>query len=187
LRGPTSFRSLGIRVLSTVFFTGGDVAELSRRPSPPTRFLRSGSGCSGAVVGAWTCAMPSEPVASDLGINDEQVELLGVLVDRRRRLGERPARRISQLHLLLLIPRRPRRLRPPGRPGSCSRRSVSARRPGRRTPTRRRDDAEWACSSLGAWRARCPRDVSSRGAGSSRSGSANPRGSTPDRLRCSTR
>ena len=94
---------IGRHVATRLIAEGERVVDVPARLSHRVRLLTSGNGRKTDDTDAHSIALVGVRVSGLRPIvNDAQVELLRVLVDRRRMLGEDHTRKISQLHRLLL-------------------------------------------------------------------------------------
>ena len=110
------------------------VVDVPPKLSARARVFATGQGRKTDATDAHSVALVGTRMAGLRPVvDDEQLAVLRILVDRRRSLGEDHTRMISQLHQLLLelIPVGRRRTSPPPRPRRCWRRSARAMPPAR--------------------------------------------------------
>jgi transposase len=94
---------IGRHVATRLIAEGERIVDVPAKLSYRVRLLTSGNGRKTDDTDAHSIALVGVRVSGLRPVvADEQVELLRVLVDRRRMLGEEHTRKISQLHRLLL-------------------------------------------------------------------------------------
>ena len=83
--------------------TGEDVVDVPSKLSARARVFTSGQGRKTDATDAHSVVLVGVRMTGPRAfVNDEQLGLLRVLVDRRRSLGEDHTRMVSQVHALLL-------------------------------------------------------------------------------------
>ena len=138
-RGPTaSGRSRGAAGSDTtwrcVCSDDEQVVDVPPKLSARTRVFATGQGRKTDATDAHSVALVGTRMSGLRPVvNDEQLAVLRILVDRRRSLGEDHTRMVAQLHQLLLelIPEQRRRTSPLLRPKRCSPRCVPVTRSAR--------------------------------------------------------
>lgn len=146
-------RHIALRLLAD----GEQVIDVPPKLSARVRAFATGQGRKTDATDAHSIALVGTRMTGLRPVvNDEQLAVLRVLVDRRRALGEDHTRMISQLHQLLLelIPAGPSGTCPPPRPRSCSRPSGPGTSPARPADASRPSSS---ATSSGSMRARRPR------------------------------
>jgi transposase len=94
---------IGKHVANRLLADGERVVDVPPKLSARTRVFATGQGRKTDATDAHSVALVGTRMAGlRQVVNDEQLALLRILVDRRRALGEDHTRMISQLHLLLL-------------------------------------------------------------------------------------
>lgn len=94
---------IGGHVAERLTKAGEDVVDVPPKLSARARIFTSGQGRKTDATDAHSVALVGVRMAGLRAfVNDEQLGLLRVLVDRRRSLGEDHTRMVSQLHALLL-------------------------------------------------------------------------------------
>jgi transposase len=94
---------IGRHVATRLIAEGERIVDVPAKLSYRVRLLTSGNGRKTDDTDAHSIALVGVRVSGLRPVvADEQIELLRVLVDRRRMLGEEHTRKISQLHRLLL-------------------------------------------------------------------------------------
>ena len=94
---------IGRHVANRLLADGEQVVDVPPKLSARTRVFATGQGRKTDATDAHSVALVGTRMAGLRPVvNDEQLALLRILVDRRRALGEDHTRMISQLHLLLL-------------------------------------------------------------------------------------
>ena len=147
---------IGKHIAVRLLADGEEVVDVPPKLSARARVFATGQGRKTDATDAHSVALVGTRMTGLRPVvNDEQLAVLRLLVDRRRSFGEEHTRKISQLHQLLL------ELIPGGAKRACPRR--------RRRPC-------WPRSALATWSAR-------PAAGSLRSWSPTWSGSTPGRRR----
>ena len=134
---------IGKHVAMRLVAEGEEVIDVPPKLSARTRVFSTGQGRKTDATDAHSVALVGTRMAGLRPVMaDEQLEVLRLLVDRRRSLGDEHTRKTSQLHQLLLelIPGGPRLLRPP----QSRRQDLDGGHAGTETPTvqhRLQDDA----------------------------------------------
>jgi transposase len=96
-------RGIGRHIAARLAAAGEHVVDVPPRLSARTRVFAAGQGGKTDVTDAHSVALAATRMTGlRLVTGDEQLEVLRVLADRRRSLGEDHTRMISQLHQLLL-------------------------------------------------------------------------------------
>ena len=94
---------IGHHVAMRLLADNEEVVDVPPKLSARTRFFATGQGRKTDATDAHSVALVGTRMAGlRPGVNDEQLAVLRVLVDRRRSLGEDDTRMIAQLHQLLL-------------------------------------------------------------------------------------
>jgi hypothetical protein len=94
---------IGRHVALRLLGTGDEVVDVPPKLSARTRVFASGQGRKTDATDAHSVALVGTRMAGLRPVvNDEQLAVLRILVDRRRSLGEEHTRMVSQLHALLL-------------------------------------------------------------------------------------
>ena len=94
---------IGKHVANRLLADGEQVVDVPPKLSARTRVFATGQGRKTDATDAHSVALVGTRMAGlRTVVNDEQLALLRILVDRRRALGEDHTRMVSQLHLLLL-------------------------------------------------------------------------------------
>ncbi len=94
---------IGHHVAVRLLATGEEVVDVPPKLSARTRVLATGQGRKTDATDAHSVALVGTRMAGLRPVvNDEQLAVLRILVDRRRSLGEDHTRMIAQLHQLLL-------------------------------------------------------------------------------------
>src|SRR4051794_6250629 len=94
---------IGKHVAMRLIADGGEVVDVPPKLSARTRVFATGQGRKTDATDAHSIALVGTRMAGLRPVvNDEQLAVLRVLVDRRRSLGEDHARIVAQLHQLLL-------------------------------------------------------------------------------------
>lgn len=126
---------IGHHVAVRLLAAGEEVIDVPPKLSARMRVFATGQGRKTDATDAHSVALAGTRMAGLRPVVDnEQLAVLRVLVDRRRSLGEDHTRMISQLHALLGSSSSRagrRRTSPPHRPKHCSPRSVHATSPAR--------------------------------------------------------
>ena len=93
----------GGHVAARLTRTGEDVVDVPSKLSARARVFTSGQGRKTDATDAHSVVLVGVRMTGPRAfVNDEQLGLLRVLVDRRRSLGEDHTRMVSQVHALLL-------------------------------------------------------------------------------------
>ena len=94
---------IGRHVAHRLLADGEDVVDVPPKLSARARVFATGQGRKTDATDAHSVALVGTRMAGLRPVvNDEQLEVLRLLVDRRRSLGEEHTRKVSQLHALLL-------------------------------------------------------------------------------------
>jgi len=94
---------IGHHVAVRLLATGEDVVDVPPKLSARTRVFATGQGRKTDATDAHSVALVGTRMAGLRPVvNDEQLAVLRILVDRRRSLGEDHTRMVAQLHQLLL-------------------------------------------------------------------------------------
>ena len=136
---------IGRHVANRLLADGEKVVDVPPKLSARARVFATGQGRKTDATDAHSVALVGTRMAGLRPVvNDEQLAMLRVLVDRRRSLGEDHTRMISQLHALLLelIPGGAKKFLSAA-PGQGAARDRAATRRRRQDPTPRRRRADW--------------------------------------------
>lgn len=96
-------RGIGRHIASRLIASGEQVVDVPPKLSARTQVFATGQGRKTDATDAHSVALVGTRIAGlQSVVNDEQLEVLRLLVDRRRSIGEEHTRKISQLHALLL-------------------------------------------------------------------------------------
>jgi transposase len=94
---------IGRHIAHRLIFDGEQVVDVPPKLSARARVFATGQGRKTDATDAHSVALVGTRMTGLRPVvNDEQLEVLRLLVDRRRSLGEEHTRKISQLHALLL-------------------------------------------------------------------------------------
>ena len=118
---------IGRHVALRLLADGQEVVDVPPKLSARARVFSTGQGRKTDASDAHSVALVGTRMAGLRPVvDDQQLTVLQILVDRRRSLGEDHTRMIAQLHHLLLelFPAVRRRTSPPRRPRPCWPRSV---------------------------------------------------------------
>jgi transposase len=96
-------QGIGRHVANRLLADGEEVVDVPPKLSARARVFATGQGRKTDATDAHSVALVGTRMAGLRPVvNDEQLAVLQVLVDRRRALGEEHSRKVSQLHALLL-------------------------------------------------------------------------------------
>ena len=96
-------RGIGRHIASRLIAGGERVVDVPPKLSARTRVFATGQGRKTDATDAHSVALVGTRIAGLRPVvNNEQLEVLRLLVDRRRSIGEEHTRKVSQLHALLL-------------------------------------------------------------------------------------
>jgi transposase len=96
-------QGIGRHVANRLLADGEDVVDVPPKLSARARVFATGQGRKTDATDAHSVALVGTRMAGLRPVvNDEQLAVLRLLVDRRRALGEEHSRKVSQLHALLL-------------------------------------------------------------------------------------
>jgi transposase len=96
-------QGIGRHVANRLLADGEEVVDVPPKLSARARVFATGQGRKTDATDAHSVALVGTRMAGLRPVvNDEQLAVLQVLVDRRRALGEEHSRKVSQLHQLLL-------------------------------------------------------------------------------------
>jgi transposase len=116
-------QGIGRHIASRLLADGEQVLDVPPKLSARARVFATGQGRKTDATDAHSVALVGTRMAGLRPplVDDEQLAVLRILVDRRRSLGEDHTRMVSQLHQLLLelIPGGAKRACPPPRPRQC--------------------------------------------------------------------
>ena len=107
-RGPTMCRrsgsqGIGRHVANRLLAEGENVVDVPPKLSARARVFATGQGRKTDATDAHSVALVGTRMSGLRPVvNDEQLAVLGILVDRRRSLGDEHTRKMSQVHHLLL-------------------------------------------------------------------------------------
>ena len=94
---------IGKHIALRLLADGEEVVDVPPKLSARARVFATGQGRKTDATDAHSVALVGTRMAGLRAVvNDEQLEVLRILVDRRRSLGEEHTRKVSQLHQLLL-------------------------------------------------------------------------------------
>ena len=93
---------IGRHVAMRLLADGQDVVDVPPKLSARVRVFTTGQGRKTDATDAHSVALVGTRMSLRPVVADEQLEVLRMLVDRRRALGEEHTRKVSQLHALLL-------------------------------------------------------------------------------------
>jgi transposase len=93
---------IGRHVAMRLLADGQDVVDVPPKLSARVRVFTTGPGRKTDATDAHSVALVGTRMSLRPVVADEQLEVLRMLVDRRRALGEEHTRKVSQLHALLL-------------------------------------------------------------------------------------
>jgi hypothetical protein len=115
-------QGIGRHIANRLLADGEQVVDVPPKLSARARVFATGQGRKTDATDAHSVALVGTRMAGLRPlVNDEQLALLRILVDRRRSLGQDHTRMVSQLHQLLLelIPGGAKKSLPPPRPRHC--------------------------------------------------------------------
>ena len=122
-------QGIGRHIALRLLHAGEQVGDVPPKQSARARVFATGQGRKTDATDAHSVALVGTRMSGLRPvIDDEQLTVLRILVDRRRSLGDDHTRMVSQLHQLLLelVPGGAKRTSPPPKPRRCWSRSEPA-------------------------------------------------------------